>query len=203
MVEHAESCTEPSAVQVVVVPATERYPAINRPTARGAARTAPAPDPAALPMVPTGGNQETRTHHLVLPRDTNHYGTLYAGVVMSLALEAAYAAAFRVAGPQPNLVLKRVLDLRCHEPVPVGSMVEIRGREVHRARAQIVVAIVGSPFRPGRTSPWLDASMQFVQVDSSGRPEPLPHEPVEHAPDLPEPWSSLRARALRLMAVRS
>src|SRR5580658_2323281 len=30
----------------------------------------------------------TLTHHLVLPRDANHHGTLYAGVLLSLALEA-------------------------------------------------------------------------------------------------------------------
>ena len=87
---------------------------------------------------------ETLTHHLVLPRDANHHGTLYAGVLVSLALEAGYATAFRAAGLNANLVLKRVLDLRCYEPVPVGRVVQIRGREIHRARAQIVVALSGS-----------------------------------------------------------
>ena len=38
---------------------------------------------------------ETLTHRLILPRDANHHGTLYAGVLLSLALEAAYATAFR------------------------------------------------------------------------------------------------------------
>ncbi len=77
---------------------------------------------------------ETSTHHLVLPRDANHYGTLYAGVLLSLALESGYATAFRAAGMNANLVLKRVLDLRCYEPVPVGRVVQIRGRQIHRAR---------------------------------------------------------------------
>ncbi len=88
---------------------------------------------------------ETLTHHLVLPRDANHHGTLYAGVLVSLALEAGYATAFRAAGLNANLVLKRVLDLRCYEPVPIGRVVQIRGREIHRARAQIVVALLGCP----------------------------------------------------------
>src|SRR6516162_6736346 len=86
---------------------------------------------------------ETVTHRLVLPRDANHHGTLYAGVLMSLALEAAYAAAFRAVGLSANLVLKRVLDLRCFEPVAIGRVVEIRGREVQRARAHVVVALWG------------------------------------------------------------
>ena len=76
---------------------------------------------------------ETLTHRLVLPRDANHHGTLYAGALLALALEAGYASAFRAAGLSANLVLKRVLDLRCYEPVPVGRVVSIRGRQVIRA----------------------------------------------------------------------
>ena len=79
---------------------------------------------------------ETLTYRLILPRDANHHGTLYAGVLLSLALEAGYATAFRAAGLNANLVLKRVLDLRCYEPVPVGRVIQIRGREIHRARAR-------------------------------------------------------------------
>src|SRR3954451_7891905 len=103
----------------------------------------------------TSFESETLTHRLILPRDANHYGTLYAGVLLGFALEAAYATAYRAAGLNANLVLKRVLDLRCLDPVPVGRLVEIRGREVHRARAQVVVAFFGTPFLPGRTTPWL------------------------------------------------
>jgi acyl-CoA hydrolase len=145
---------------------------------------------------------ETLTHRLILPRDANHHGTLYAGVLMSLALEAAYASAYRAAGPRANLVLKRVVDLRCYVPVPVGQVVEIRGREVHRARAQVVVGLFGSPLA-GRSRPWMDGLMQFVQVNESGRPEPLEDEPTEPALAMSEPWASIRDRAIRLLAIRS
>src|SRR6476661_8392975 len=121
---------------------------------------------------------ETLTHRLILPRDANHHGTLYAGVLLSLALEAAYATAFRAAGLNANLVLKRVLDIRCYEPVRVGQVVQIRGREIHRARAQIIVALSGS-FQLDHTRPWMDGIMQFVQVDRDGRPEPLDDEPED------------------------
>src|SRR6185437_1956771 len=107
---------------------------------------------------------ETWTHRLVLPRDANHHGTLYAGVLLSLALEAAYATAYRAVGLNANLVLKRVLDLRCFVPVPIGRVVAIRGREIHRARAQVVVGLYGEPLAEC-SSPWMDGAMQFVQVD--------------------------------------
>lgn len=146
-------------------------------------------------------DDETLTHRLILPRDANHHGTLYAGVLLSLSLEAGYATAFRAAGLNANLVLKRVLDLRCYEPVPVGRVVQIRGREIHRARAQIVVALWGSSLEEG-DDPWMDSLMQFVQVDATGRPEPLDDEPVDEPLPLPAPWSSLRDRARKLLHVR-
>jgi acyl-CoA thioesterase YciA len=145
-------------------------------------------------------DHETLTHRLVLPRDANHHGTLYAGVLLSLALEAAYATAYRAAGLNANLVLKRVLDLRCFEPVTIGHVVEIRGAEVHRARAQIVVGVYGSPLA-GRPTPWMDGLMQFVQVGETGRPEPL-NLPPDSRNDSAPPWPSLHDRALRLLAIR-
>ncbi len=144
---------------------------------------------------------ETLTHRLILPRDANHYGTLYAGVLLSLALEAGYATAFRAAGLNANLVLKRVLDIRCYEPVPVGTVVQIRGREIHRARAQIIVALYGS-FQTERSSAWMDGIMQFVQVNADGRPEPLDEEPEGVSLDLDLPWSLLRDRSRKLLHIR-
>jgi acyl-CoA thioesterase YciA len=150
---------------------------------------------------PNAYADETLTHRLILPRDANHHGTLYAGVLLSLSLEAAYATAFRAAGLNANLVLKRVLDLRCYEPVSVGRVVQIRGLEIHRARAQIVVGLWGSSL-DDVSSPWMDGLMQFVQVDSTGRPEPLDEEPLDEPLPLPAPWSTLRERARKLLHIR-
>jgi acyl-CoA thioesterase YciA len=152
-------------------------------------------------MAESHAADETLTHHLVLPRDANHYGTLYAGALVSLALEAGYATAFRAAGLNANLVLKRVLDLRCYEPVAVGRVVQIRGREIHRARAQIVVALLGVS-QADQESPWMDSLMQFVQVDASGRPVALDEEPNGETLRLDPPWSSLRERARKLLHIR-
>jgi len=144
---------------------------------------------------------ETPTHRLILPRDTNHHGTLYAGVLLSLALEAAYASAYRAVGEGANLVLKRVLDLRCYQPVRVGRVVEIRGREVHRSSAQVVVALRGEPLESDG-APWMDGLMQFVQINGDGRPEPIRGEADEPGSQDAAPWDELRRRAVRLLAVR-
>ena len=144
---------------------------------------------------------ETLTHRLILPRDANHYGSLFAGELLSLALEAAYATAYRAIGISANLVLKRVLDLRCFEPVKVGQVIEIRGREVHRARAMVVIGLVATPL-PGRSLPWMDGLMQFAQVDGAGRPVAIEvAEPI--APPLATPpWGALHDRSIRLLGVR-
>lgn len=151
--------------------------------------------------MPQRPDAETLTHRLILPRDANHYGTLFAGGLLSLALEAAYATAYRAIGASANLVLKRVLDVRCFEPVHVGRVIEIRGREVHRARAMVVVGLHGTPL-PGGARPWMDGLMQFVQVDPAGRPIPIDGDPPSDVGDLPLPWAPLRDRSLRLLAVR-
>jgi len=145
---------------------------------------------------------ETLTHRLVLPRDGNHHGTLYAGVLLTWALEAGYATAFRAAGLNTNLVLKRVLDLRCYEPVSIGRVIQIRGREIHRARAQIIIGLWGPPLRDNPASPWMDSVMQFVQVDATGRPEPLEGEPTDEPLALDAPWFGLRERAHKLLSIR-
>ncbi len=145
---------------------------------------------------------ETLTHRLILPRDANHHGTLYAGSMLALALEAGYATAYRSVGRSANLVLKRVLDLRCFEPVSIGRVVEIRGLEVYRARAHIVVGLTGTPL-PDRPKPWMDSLMQFVQVDESGAPEPITAESEgQFPPELPAAWLALRDRARKLLAIR-
>lgn len=146
-------------------------------------------------------SSETLTHRLVLPRDANHHGTLYAGALLSLALEAGYASAFRAAGLNANLVLKRVLDLRCYEPVPVGRVVLIRGRPIIRARAHVVVGLWGSPFA-NQNNPWMDGLMQFVQIDGAGHPEPLDGQPDLVTVELDTPWAQLQKRASKLLQIR-
>jgi acyl-CoA hydrolase len=144
---------------------------------------------------------ETLTHRLVLPRDANHHGTLYAGTLLSLALEAGYSSAYRAAGLDANLVLKRVLDLRCYVPVPIGRVIQIRGRQIHRGAAQIVVALWGTPLG-GQSGPWMDGLMQFVHVSPDGSPEPLADDPIDIPEALNHPWSRLHERTRKLLHVR-
>ena len=53
---------------------------------------------------------------------------LYAGAMLRFVLEAGYATAWKHIGPDANLVLRRVLNMECLRPVPVGVVVGDPGR---------------------------------------------------------------------------
>ena len=142
---------------------------------------------------------ETTSHRLVLPADANHHGTLYAGSLLRYALENAYATACRAAGPEGNLMLRRVLSLECRRSVPVGALVEIRGGVLQAKRGYLVAGVVGMPL-DGHTLPWMDGLLGFAQVDSTGLPVALP-EPVEPLADGPL-WQPLIARLEKLTKIR-
>ncbi len=44
--------------------------------------------------------------------------------------------------------------------------------------------------------------MQFVQVDATGRPEPLDLGPEPEPAELDVPWSALQERARKLLRIR-
>jgi len=143
----------------------------------------------------------TSHHRLVLPADSNHHGTLYAGSLLRLALEAGYATAWRHCGPQANLVLRRVLNLECLRPVPTGTVIEIQGAVLHRARAYLVAGLLGTPLAAGER-PWLEALLGFAQVDESGRPDDLPSDcDVDEIADREE-WRRLTQRLAKLLKLR-
>jgi acyl-CoA hydrolase len=143
----------------------------------------------------------TLQHHLILPADANHHGTLYAGSLLRLALEAGYATAWRHCGPETNLVLRRVLNLECVRPVPVGTLIEIRGAVLHRARAYLVTGLLGAPLEPGQR-PWLEALLGFAQINEAGRPDDLPAVEKSLAEPDSEEWRRLTDRLHKLLKLR-
>ena len=143
----------------------------------------------------------TLYHRLILPAESNHHGTLYAGSLLRLALEAGYATAWRHVGPQANLVLRRVLNLECLRPVPVGTVIEIEGAVLHRAQAYLVTGLVGTPLEEGE-GPWLEALLGFAQVDEVGRPDGLPEGAGPASVPDADAWRRLAERLHKLLHVR-
>lgn len=142
---------------------------------------------------------ETTSHRLVLPADANHFGTLYAGSLLRYALEAAYATAVRAAGPEANLMLRRVLSLECRRSVPVGTLVELRGTVLQVRQSYLVAGVVGMPLE-GQNLPWMDGLLGFACVDATGSVGALPARvEVEGESAL---WQPLVERLGKLAMVR-
>ena len=118
-----------------------------------------------------------------------------------MAVEAAYVTAHQSVGSGANLLLRRVLSLECQRPVPVGSMIEIRGTPLHLTRTYLVVGLLGTPLVPG-DGPWMDALFGFVQVDSTGQPDAFPTELSAPSPADDVEWHDLHERLEKLLRLR-
>ena len=143
----------------------------------------------------------TASHKLILPSDANHHGTMYAGAMLRFVLEAGYATAWKHVGPQANLVLRRVLNMECLRPVPVGVVVEIQGTVMYRTAAYLVCGLLGMPISADQ-GPWCEALLGFAQVDDEGR---LAHFPAPQSPvETPEgaSWKRLESRMKKLLRLR-
>lgn len=143
----------------------------------------------------------THSHKLVLPSDANHHGTLYAGAMLRLVLEAGYATAWKHIGPEANLVLRRVLNMECLRPVPVGVVVEIQGAVIHRTAAYLVCGLVGMPWDDDE-APWMEALFGFAQVRDDGRLTHFPEKLPAMAVPAGEVWERLSRRMNKLLRAR-
>jgi acyl-CoA thioesterase YciA len=143
----------------------------------------------------------TEYNRLILPTDANHYGTLYAGSLLRLALEAGYATAWRHIGTKANLVLRRVVNLECLRPVPVGTVICISGSVLHRNQAYLVTGLLGEPLAAGQ-GPWLEALLGFAQVDETGQIDAFPDLTGPGAIPETESWQRLGERLQKFLAIR-
>ncbi|MDY3551066.1 hotdog domain-containing protein [Gemmata sp. JC717] len=142
----------------------------------------------------------THSHKLVLPADANHHGTLYAGAMLRLVLEAGYATAWKHIGPEANLVLRRVLNMECLRPVPVGVVVEIQGAVLHRTAAYLVCGLVGMPLDDG--TQWAEALFGFAQVSPDGKLTHFPASLPAVSRPAGEVWERLEKRMNKLLRLR-
>lgn len=143
----------------------------------------------------------TLSHRLILPTDANHHGTLYAGSLLRITLEAAYATAARHIGLNANIVLRRVLNLECLRPVPVGTVIEIQGAVLHQTQTYLIAAMLGAPLRPDQ-GPWMEALFGFAQIDERGRAAIFPNGITEPVIPPGEAWERLAIRMKKLLRVK-
>lgn len=124
---------------------------------------------------------------ILLPKDTNVYGTIFGGVILSHIDLASAVEARKVA---PHLyVTKAMREVDFHEPVFLGDIVSFFTETVRVGRTSLTVRVSveaerwGTP--PGGSQPAgrgqrvkvTEAEVVLVAVDKSGRPTPIRPDP--------------------------
>lgn len=124
---------------------------------------------------------------LMLPKDTNAYGTIFGGVILSNIDLASAAEAWRVA--PCRYVTKALRGVEFHEPVFVGDVVSFYTETVRVGRTSVTVSVSvvaerwgvsqGTVRGRGERVMVTEAEVVLVAIDEHGRPTPIHPSPVQ------------------------
>jgi acyl-CoA thioesterase YciA len=116
---------------------------------------------------------------LLLPKDTNVFGTIFGGVILShidlaSAVEARKSAARRY-------VTKAMREVEFHEPVFLGDVVNFFTETIRVGRTSITVRVSVEAERwgsgQGERVKVTEAEVVLVAVDEAGHPTPIHASP--------------------------
>jgi acyl-CoA thioesterase YciA len=112
---------------------------------------------------------------LLLPKDTNAYGTIFGGVILS-NIDLASAVEARKTAPH-RYVTKAMREVDFHAPVHLGDVVSFYTETVRLGRTSITVRVLVEAER------WVadsaervrvtEAEVVLVAVDADGAPTPI------------------------------
>jgi acyl-CoA thioesterase YciA len=122
---------------------------------------------------------------LLLPKDTNAYGTIFGGVILS-NIDLASAVQARTVAPH-RYVTRAMREVEFHEPVFLGDIVSFFTETVRVGRTSVTVRVSVEAERwhaatPGGTGvperiKVTEAEVVLVAVSPDGRPMPIHPEP--------------------------
>ena len=135
-------------------------------------------------MQPKPPSEQPAIRTVMMPKDTNAYGSIFGGVIMSLIDLAAAVEAERQAPRRFVTVAMDKVEFLC--PVRVGQIVTLWadairiGRTSIRVRVRVLARDRGSADKDRSVT---SAEVTMVAIDAHGRPvtigpEPLPVEPL-------------------------
>jgi acyl-CoA thioesterase YciA len=108
-----------------------------------------------------------------LPRDTNHYGTIFGGVILSYIDQAGFIEA-RKHGAH-RWVTAALEKVEFKSPVQVGDIVNFYTTTERTGTKSVTVAVEveAERFTTAECVPVTSARMTMVSVDASGKPIPF------------------------------
>ncbi|MBC8352695.1 MAG: acyl-CoA thioesterase [Planctomycetes bacterium] len=116
---------------------------------------------------------------MMMPRDTNPYGTIFGGVLLSYIDQAgAIGARFEVARnrlPKQDLVTVAMESVEFHQPVFVGDCVSFWTDLRNIGKTSITMHIVVETEREGDVTKVTEADVTYVSVQTDGQKrKPVP-----------------------------
>lgn len=112
---------------------------------------------------------------ILLPKDTNAFGTIFGGVILS-HIDLASAVEARKAGAH-RYVTKAMREVEFHQPVFLGDIVNFYTDTVRVGRTSITVKVDVEVERWGAGSgervKVTEAEVVLVALDASGKPTPI------------------------------
>ncbi len=109
---------------------------------------------------------------MTMPRDTNHSGTVFGGVIMSYIDQAAYVHA-RSLGLH-RWVTVMVERIEFVAPVYVGELVTLRATTITTGRTSITIRILveAERYSTGKNVRVTDSTIKMVALDANHKPIP-------------------------------
>jgi acyl-CoA thioesterase YciA len=110
---------------------------------------------------------------VTMPRDTNHYGTIFGGVILSYIDQAGFVEAQR---HSPHKWVTVALDrVEFKQPVFVGDVVNCYAETVRAGTTSVTIRIEVEAERSGTGAvvPVTSATIVLVSVGADGKPVPF------------------------------
>jgi len=114
---------------------------------------------------------------LMMPRETNAWGTIFGGVILSYIDQAG--AVLAVDRGCQHAVTVAMDKVEFHHPVYVGDLVSFHTDLVKLGNTSVTVHVTVEAQRrltPGEKVLVTEAEVTYVNVDGGGRPKPIPRE---------------------------
>jgi acyl-CoA thioesterase YciA len=111
---------------------------------------------------------------LLLPKDTNAYGTIFGGVILS-HIDLASAVEARKSGNH-RYVTKAMREVEFHQPVFLGDIVSFYTETLRVGRTSITVKVDVEVERwssNGERVKVTEAEVVLVALDEKGQPRPI------------------------------
>lgn len=124
------------------------------------------------------GPEQPAIRVTLMPKDTNAYGTIFGGIILSYIDQAGAIEAHRHAGGR--LVTVAMREVEFHAPVFVGDLVSFFTETVRVGTTSMTVRVTVEAARAmgrGRIKV-TEAEVVYVQVDAEGNPKPIAAEPA-------------------------